>query len=93
MVLFLTVLSGVAWTVVYVDAIRVGLRARTYAMPVAALALNIAWEAIYSVHGVLSGLSIEGRYVYGLTDLKLSTVSTSTSYQTRSFLVLLGLGF
>ena len=43
--------------------------------------------------GVLSGLSIEGRYVYGLTDLKLSTVSTSTSYQTRSFLVLLGLGF
>lgn len=38
-------------------------------------------------------LSIEGRYVYGLTDLKLSTVSTSTSYQTRSFLVLVGLGF
>lgn len=59
MVLFLTVLSGVAWTVVYVDAIRVGLRARTYAMPVAALALNITWEAIYSVHGVTTGPSAQ----------------------------------
>ncbi|MHB1863973.1 MAG: porin family protein [Gemmatimonadaceae bacterium] len=39
------------------------------------------------------GLSLEGRYIYGLTDLKLSTVSTSSSYQTRSFMVLLGLGF
>ncbi|MHB8837392.1 MAG: porin family protein [Gemmatimonadaceae bacterium] len=43
--------------------------------------------------GALHGLSVEGRYVYGLTDLKLSTVSTSTSYQTRSFLVLMGIGF
>jgi hypothetical protein len=39
------------------------------------------------------GLSVEGRYVYGLTDLKLSTVSTSESYKNRSFMVLLGLGF
>lgn len=39
------------------------------------------------------GLTVEGRYVYGLTDLKLSTVSTSTSYQTRSFMILLGFGF
>ena len=43
--------------------------------------------------GALHGLSVEGRYVYGLTDLKLSTVSTSTSYQTRSFLLLAGIGF
>jgi len=43
--------------------------------------------------GVLHGLSIEGRYVYGLTDLKLSTVSSATSYQTRSFLLLAGFGF
>jgi hypothetical protein len=40
----------------------------------------------------LAGFSIEGRYVYGLTNLNLNTVSTSQSYQTRSFLVLLGLG-
>ena len=39
------------------------------------------------------GLTLEGRYVYGLTDLKLSTVSTTKSYKNRSFMVLLGLGF
>ena len=39
------------------------------------------------------GLSVEGRYVYGLTALKLRTVSTSESYKNRSFMVLLGLGF
>ena len=39
------------------------------------------------------GLSVEGRYVYGLTDLNLSTVSTSESYQTRSFMLLAGISF
>ena len=39
------------------------------------------------------GLELEGRYVYGLTDLKLSTVTTSTSYKTRSFLLLAGISF
>jgi hypothetical protein len=47
--LFLTALSGIAWTIVYIDAIRVGFRQKTYAMPVAALGLNIAWESTYSV--------------------------------------------
>jgi len=43
--------------------------------------------------GAVGGLSVEGRYIYGLTDLKLSTVSTSESYKTRSFLIMLGIGF
>jgi hypothetical protein len=38
-------------------------------------------------------ISLEGRYVYGLTDLKLSTVTSSESYKTRSFLILAGIGF
>ena len=38
-------------------------------------------------------ISLEGRYVYGLTDLKLSTITTGTSYLTRSFLILAGLSF
>jgi hypothetical protein len=42
--------------------------------------------------GALNGISLEGRYVYGLTDLKLTTVSDSESYKTRSFLILVGLG-
>ncbi len=49
--LFLTLVGGVAWTVVYVDAIRIGFRQRTYAIPVAALALNFAWEVVYTVQG------------------------------------------
>ena len=43
--------------------------------------------------GPQSGLTIEGRYIYGLTDLKLSTVTSSNSYKTRSFLILAGLAF
>ncbi|MBI3504405.1 MAG: PorT family protein [Proteobacteria bacterium] len=41
----------------------------------------------------LGNVSLEARYIYGLTDLKLSTVSTSNSYQTRSFMLLAGFGF
>ncbi|MFF3653303.1 hypothetical protein ACFYXV_32290 [Streptomyces sp. NPDC002181] len=47
----LALVGGLAWTVVYVEAIRVGLRDRTYAIPAGALALNFAWEATYSVQG------------------------------------------
>ena len=50
--LFLTIASGLAWTIVYIEAIRLGFKHKTYAMPVAALALNIAWETIYGVHGL-----------------------------------------
>jgi Outer membrane protein beta-barrel domain len=42
---------------------------------------------------LMGGLTVEGRYVYGLSDLKLSTVTTSDSYRTRSFLLLVGVGF
>jgi len=37
------------------------------------------------------GFLVEGRYVYGLDDLKLGTVTSEDSYQTRSFLLLVGL--
>jgi hypothetical protein len=42
---------------------------------------------------MMSNLSIQGRYVYGLTNLNYSTVSNSSNYKTRSFLLLLGIGF
>jgi hypothetical protein len=38
-------------------------------------------------------LSIEGRYVYGLTDLKLNTVTSSESFKSRTFLILAGYHF
>lgn len=40
-----------------------------------------------------AGLSLEARYVYGLSDLKLGTVTDSENYQTRSFMILMGIGF
>jgi hypothetical protein len=41
----------------------------------------------------LGGLSIEGRYVYGLSDLQLGTVSDPESYRTRAFMMLFGFSF
>lgn len=38
-------------------------------------------------------MTVEYRYVYGLTDLKLSMVSTTESDKTRSSLFLVGFGF
>jgi hypothetical protein len=40
--------------------------------------------------GQETGLSVEGRYVYGLSDLNLSTVTNDESYQNRSFQILVG---
>lgn len=60
MTLFLTILSGVAWTTVYICAILVGFRDKSYAIPAAALGLNIAWEAIYAVHSLSTRISVQG---------------------------------
>ena len=60
MALALTLLSGVAWTVVYVVAIRIGFQQKTYAVPVVALALNFAWESIYAFRGLTTAdLSVQ----------------------------------
>jgi hypothetical protein len=69
--LFLTIVSGLAWTVVYVDAIRIGFRDRTYAIPAAALGLNFAWEAIYSAHSIATGITAQGVFniAWGLADV------------------------
>jgi len=59
MQLFLTILSGLAWTIVYIEAIRLGFKSKTYAMPIAALGLNISWETIYGIHGLLGPISAQ----------------------------------
>ena len=41
----------------------------------------------------LHGISVEGRYVYGLSDLKMGTVSNTDNYKSRSFMLLAGIGF
>jgi hypothetical protein len=47
LVLVLTLISGISWTVVYLDLINRGFRDRTYGMPLFALAFNIAREFIF----------------------------------------------
>jgi hypothetical protein len=42
---------------------------------------------------MLAGLSVQGRYIYGLQDLNYGTVSNQNNYRQRSFMLLLGLGF
>ena len=49
--LLLIIISGICWTIVYIDGIRVGFRDKSYAIPFYALALNLAWEALYTYHG------------------------------------------
>ena len=52
----LAVGTGLCWTLAYLLIIRVGLRERTYGMPIVAFAANISWEFLYSFvrpsHGV-----------------------------------------
>ena len=49
--IILTVISGVCWTIVYIDGIRLGFRDKSYAIPFYALALNFAWELLYTYFG------------------------------------------
>ena len=65
MAIFLTVLSGLGWVIVYEECIRLGVKQRTYAMSFWALGLNFAWEMIYTVsdifleaHGPLVGMTL-----------------------------------
>ena len=50
--LLLTLLSGIAWTIVYIDSIRLSFKHKTYAMPFWALVLNISWEFLYACLGI-----------------------------------------
>jgi hypothetical protein len=68
---FLSAVSGLAWTIVYIAAIRIGFRQRTYAIPLAALALNFAWETTYTVRDLMGPMSLQGyvNLVWALADL------------------------
>jgi hypothetical protein len=69
--LFLTALSGLAWTIVYVVSIRIGFTQKTYAMPIAALGLNIAWEWTYAVHDLATNPQLQAwvNLIWALADV------------------------
>lgn len=45
--LFLSISSGILWTIVYVDSIRIGFKDKSFAMPLWALGLNVTWEFLH----------------------------------------------
>lgn len=49
---FLVGISGVTWTIVYIDLIRQGFKEKACGMPLFALTLNFAWELIYGIDGL-----------------------------------------
>lgn len=49
-------LSGICWTIVYIQLIVTGFKEKTYGMPFIALALNFAWEAIHSLFGIKNNI-------------------------------------
>jgi hypothetical protein len=69
--LFLSALSGIAWTIVYIEAIRLGFKYKTYAMPIAALGLNIAWEWTYAVRDLAVNPQLQAwvNLVWALADV------------------------
>ena len=49
--LLLVGISGICWTIVYIELIRNGIKDKACGMPIFALGLNIVWELLYSVDG------------------------------------------
>lgn len=45
-------ISGIAWTIVYIELIWQGNRDKACGMPLFALTLNLAWEWIYGIDGL-----------------------------------------
>jgi hypothetical protein len=48
LVMALTLISGISWSIVYLGLINRGFKDKTYGMPLFALAFNIAWEFMYA---------------------------------------------
>lgn len=60
MELFLLLLTGICWTIVYLHLIHLGFKEKTYGMPFIALALNFSWEVLHSyIHLKTNPASIE----------------------------------
>ena len=57
--IILTVISGICWTIVYIEGIRLGFKHRSYAIPFYALALNFAWESLYTYYGFQSTVGVQ----------------------------------
>src|SRR5215510_15315328 len=55
----LTLVSGVCWTLVYIEGIRLGIKDRSYSIPFYALALNLAWELLHAYLGLRATIDLQ----------------------------------
>ncbi len=55
----LTLVSGVCWTLVYIEGIRLGLKDRSYSIPFFALAMNLAWELLHAYLGLRAAIDLQ----------------------------------
>lgn len=55
----LTLVSGLCWTLVYIEGIRLGIKDRSYAIPFYALALNLAWELLHAYLGLRTTIDLQ----------------------------------
>lgn len=55
----LVLICGICWSITFIDAIRIGIKDNTYAIPFLAIALNFSWE----VYNTIQGYLITGFYV------------------------------
>lgn len=74
---------GLFWTTAYVLIIRVGLRDRSYGMPIVALAANLAWEFIFSFVRPSAGVQQTVNIVWFLLDLGI--LATVVRFWPREF--------
>ena len=58
LVMLLTTISGISWSIAYLALINRGFKDKTYGMPLFALAFNIAWEFMYGFL-IDSGFSLQ----------------------------------
>jgi len=56
-------LSGLAWTITYIALIYRGIKDKSYGMPLVPLALNFAWETVFSIIYPPAGTGIAGTVV------------------------------
>lgn len=65
--LLLVSISGICWTIVYIELIRNGIKDKACGMPLFALGLNIVWEFLYSFDGFF--ISKEFIMIQNIADL------------------------
>jgi len=74
---------GLFWTTAYILIIRIGLRDRTYGMPIVALAANLAWEFIFSFVRPTAGFQQMVNIVWLLFDVGI--LATVVRFGPREF--------